>query len=312
MGRLADITAQQQVQDYAQGLVQQFTSKVADFLAPTVNVSSVTGRYAIYNEKHRFKIPNTAREPGARAVQITMGASAGTFNCKHNALDAPVDILEQAAADGWSENMLAEAGQMCAEVAGLAHENSVISAAVTQLTGGAVTLDFATTTQDVVNDIDTQIEAVVKSAGGGGGIMNVGVLFGITAARKFKNHATVRARFINNAGRGSVPSPTFEEAAGLLLGRPSVMMSSCIQDTAVEGVAQSLSYLLANKIIVFVRSPSPTRRDPSFMKTFRLNGKWMVPGSYIREDGRGEVAKFDWSEDVKITNSTAAVMLNGN
>jgi hypothetical protein len=36
----------------------------------------------------------------------------------------------------------------------------------------------------------------------------------------------------------------------------------------------------------------------------------MVPGSYVREDGRAEVAKFDWSEDVRVTNSAAVVRLN--
>jgi hypothetical protein len=46
------------------------------------------------------------------------------------------------------------------------------------------------------------------------------------------------------------------------------------------------------------------------MKTFRLAGQYMVPGSYVREDGRVEVAKFDWSEDVRITNASAAVRLN--
>jgi hypothetical protein len=46
------------------------------------------------------------------------------------------------------------------------------------------------------------------------------------------------------------------------------------------------------------------------MKTFRLMNKFMVPGSYMRDDGRVEVAKFDWSEDVKVTNSAACVRLN--
>jgi hypothetical protein len=43
------------------------------------------------------------------------------------------------------------------------------------------------------------------------------------------------------------------------------------------------------------------------MKTFRLRGQFMVPGSYMKEDGRGEVAKFDWSEDVQVTNAAAVV-----
>ena len=68
--------------------------------------------------------------------------------------------------------------------------------------------------------------------------------------------------------------------------------------------------MLDGSVLVFARRPNPTRRDPSFMKTFRLMGKYMVPSSYMRDDGRVEVAKFDWSEDVRVTNSAAVVRLN--
>jgi hypothetical protein len=43
------------------------------------------------------------------------------------------------------------------------------------------------------------------------------------------------------------------------------------------------------------------------MKTFRLRNQWMKPGTYMRDDGRVEVAKFDWSEDVQITNADAGI-----
>ena len=46
------------------------------------------------------------------------------------------------------------------------------------------------------------------------------------------------------------------------------------------------------------------------MKTFRLAGAWMGPGTYTSEDGRSEVAKYDWSHDVNVTNTTAATRLN--
>jgi hypothetical protein len=83
-----------------------------------------------------------------------------------------------------------------------------------------------------------------------------------------------------------------------------------IYDTAAEGLAESISFLLDSTVLVFARKEAPSRRDPSFMKTFRLMNRFMVPGSYMRDDGRVEVAKFDWSEDVKVTNSAACVRLN--
>jgi len=85
-----------------------------------------------------------------------------------------------------------------------------------------------------------------------------------------------------------------------------------VQDTAAEGKDDSISFLLDNAILVFAGNDNPTTLDPSFMKTFRLDGQWMVPGAYDTEDGRGQVLKMDWSEDVKVTNSAAVARINAN
>jgi hypothetical protein len=81
-------------------------------------------------------------------------------------------------------------------------------------------------------------------------------------------------------------------------------------DSADQGAAANINFVLDTKVIVFARLATPTRRDPSFMKTFRLAGQWMKPGSYVTPDGRGEVAKFDWTEDVEVTNAPASQLLN--
>ena len=60
---------------------------------------------------------------------------------------------------------------------------------------------------------------------------------------------------------------------------------------------------------MFVANDSPTRRDPSFMKTFRLAGEWMKSGTYQSDDGRSEVAKMDWSQDVQVVNGAAAKLI---
>ena len=102
-----------------------------------------------------------------------------------------------------------------------------------------------------------------------------------------------------------------EATAGqLFLGNPEVRTSYMVFDSQPEGKDADLQFLLDNVVLIFARKSNPTRRDPSFMKTFRLMNKWMVPGSYVRDDGRVEVAKFDWSEDVQVTNAAVAVRLN--
>jgi len=285
---------------------------VADFLAPTVEVATSVGRFKQYTEKNRFRIPNTLRTLGGRASELRFEATDATFNCEPHALDYPVDNLEQLEAEGL-EDMLREGVTAVAEVAALSHEASVINAALSAV--GAGTDKTWNGSADPVADVDDAILSVIKAAKYGS-LMGVGVLFGATAWSVFKNQEKVRGRFVvgNGSGRATgrlgLAVPTEESAGQMFIGTPQVKTSYMIYDTAPEGKDESISFLLDSTVLVFARKEAPSRRDPSFMKTFRLMNKFMVPGSYVRDDGRVEVAKFDWSEDVQVSNSSACVRLN--
>jgi hypothetical protein len=306
MSRLSDISASPLLKAFAQGAAQSNIMPVADFLAPTVEVPTSVGRFKKYTEKNRFRIPQTLRAIGGRAAELSFEVSDESYNCNPHALDYPVDNLERLEA-GELEDCLREGAVACAEVAALAHEKSVIDAALGAV--GAGTAKTWNSSADPISDLDDAILSVIKTAKYGS-LMGVGVLFGAGAWKIFKNAEKVRGRFVAGGGSATFAVPTEATAGGLLIGSPDVRTSYMIYDTAPEGKAESVSFLLDAAVLVFARRANPTRRDPSFMKTFRLAGQYMVPGSYVREDGRVEVAKFDWSEDVKVTNALAAVRLN--
>jgi len=310
MSRLSDLSASPTLREYSQGAAQSAIMPVADFLAPTVEVPTSVGRFKCYTEKHRFHIPDTLRTLGGRASELRFEATDATFNCEPHALDYPVDNLEQLEADGL-ENMLREGATAVAEVAALSHEKSVIDAALAAVGAGTgMTWNDAA---DPISDVDDAILSVIKAAKYGS-LMGVGLLFGATAWKIFKNQAKVRGRFVVGNGRGKsdlgLAVPTEQSASQMFIGTPDVRTSYMIYDSAPEGKAAGIEFLLDNTVLIFARKDAPSRRDPSFMKTFRLMNKFMVPGSYMRDDGRVEVAKFDWSEDVKVTNNAACVRLN--
>ena len=307
MSRLSDISASPVLREFAQGAAQSAIMPVADFLAPTIEVPTSVGRYKKYTEKDRFRIPNTLRSIGGRATELRFEVTDETYNCEPHALDYPVDNLEKLES-GDLENALREGAVAVAEVAALAHEKSVIDAALAAAgEGTGKTWDASA---DPVADVDAAILDVIKAAKYGS-LMGVGVLFGASAWVLFKNQAAVRGRFVvGNGGKGgSLAVPTEGTASNLFVGSPEVRASYMVYDDAAVGVADSMKFLLDTTVLVFAHRPNPTRRDPSFMKTFRLMGKYMVPSSYVRDDGRVEVAKFDWSEDVRVTNSAAVKRL---
>jgi len=306
MSRLSDIAAKPTLREYAQGAAQNAIQPVADFLAPAVDVPVSVGYYKRYSEKHRFALPNTRRMVGARAVELGWDAEDQTYNCDPHALDFPVDEIEENDA---LESALQEGAEMVAEVAGLVHEKAVIDAALAA--AGAGTSHTWDSAANPIDDLDSAIIDVVKAAKYGS-LMGVGLLFGANAWRLFKNHTNFTSKFVigNARTRAKVAVPTMDAVSELFLAQPEVRASFMVYDTAKEGLAESIQFVLDNTILVFAHRPNPTRRDPSFMKTFRLAGKWMVPGSYTRDDGRVEVAKFDWSEDIVVANSSAVRRLN--
>lgn len=308
MSRLGDISASPVLREFAQGAAQSAIMPVADFLAPTVEVPTSVGRYKKYTEKDRFRIPSTLRSIGGRATELRFEVSDETFNCEPHALDYPVDNLEKLESEDL-ENALREGAVAVAEVAALSHEKSVIDAALGA--AGAGTGKVWGAAADPVADVDAAILEVIKAAKYGS-LMGVGVLFGASAWVLFKNQDKVRGRFvIGNGGKGgNLAVPTEDNAGQLFVGTPQVRTSYMVFDSAAPGVAEEVRFLLDATVLVFARRPNPTRRDPSFMKSFRLMGKYMVPSSYMRDDGRVEVAKFDWSEDVRVTNSAAVKRLN--
>jgi hypothetical protein len=311
MSRLSSISSNPVLKQFAQGAAQSAIMPVADFLAPTVPVPTSTGRYKVYTEKNRFRIPNTLRAMGGRAVELRFEATDATYNCDPHALDYPVDNLEQLEAAGL-EDTLREGAVAVAEVASLAHEKAVIDLALSTIGSGTAKTWTGASPTDPVADIDAAILSVIQTCGYGS-LMGIGILFGATAWTVFKNASSVRGRFIvgnsNKNGLG-LAVPNEQSAGQLFCGTPEVRTSYMVYDTTAEGVTKSLSFVLDSAVLIFARLTNPTRRDPSFMKTFRLMNKFMVPGSYVREDGRAEVAKFDWSEDIAVTNSAAAVRLN--
>ena len=149
------------LREFAQGAAQSAVQPVADFLAPTVEVPTSIGRYKIYTEKNRFAPPDTSRAIGGRATVLSFDATDATYNCQPNALDFPIDYLEQIE-EAALTNALMEGATIVAEVAALCHEQSVINTAIASTTAGAIPKTWSGTSgSDPVDDIDAQILSVI-------------------------------------------------------------------------------------------------------------------------------------------------------
>lgn len=302
--RLARCADRQTLIDYAQGASQRLVeTTLANFIAPTVEVGTTIGHYKEYSAKSQYRIPTTKRPVHGRAAMIGWDLCDKTFNCQPHALDCQIDLAE-AGDDETFGILFKDAADLVAESAALDFEAEVMETALSALS--PVELEVSDST-NLIKAMDEKVDALIKKTGLGASL-NVRIVFGSSAWTTFKNHKSVQNALGVSSRAYLVPNVA--DITGLILGNPEARVSYALKDTAPEGLARNLDYLMGSKILIFVGNNNPTRRDPSFMKTFRLAKRWMVAGSYFAPDRRCEVAKMDWSQDVKVTNADAAFLID--
>lgn len=313
--RIAQLATSPLLTQFAVTASQKAIRPVGSFLFPLCEVPDLTFRYKTYTEQNRYRVPSTRRQPGAKATVIGFSADDTTGQLEPNALDFPIPNAGQLSDEGLQYSIMEAQGTL-ADVAALALEQEQVNLAVTSLTSGAVTLDYSSNSNDPIGDancgLDKVILDVAKSAKNGAPVK---VLFGATAFRLFRNNTNVRGRIVVGGGRtantaalGGV-SIGIEDVGGLLINNPRVELALMVVDTSKEGLGESISFLLDDKVIVFASNDTPNRIDPSFGKTFARMGGFFQPGSYVTEDQRDEVLKMDWTTLPKVTNSVAARMI---
>lgn len=298
--RLKALGSDPMIQNFAQEISQSRASKIADFIAPTVEVPSLNFRYKIFDAKHRYKIPETKYVPGEPATRIGFTATDAAVRLQPRALDHPLTDLEQDASDEALRNAFEEGIELLSDAAELSREVEVLDAAIAATSLGA-NINFESDSVNPVKELDKKILSVLKLARNGA---QVRIAMGTTAWLHIKNNPLIRGQISDSK---EVRTPSLEQFRGMLIGNPEVAVSMMVKDVGKEGKAASFDWVLDDTILVFACNPQPTRMDPSFMKTFRLRNKWMRPDSYEFEDRRGEAVKMDWCGLPAVTNSPAAL-----
>lgn len=304
---LRSIGSNPTIRNFAKDSSQAAIRKVASFLAPTVEVPTLTGQYKVYDAKHRYKRPKTIRGVEGGATRIGFSADDANYNLVPRALDFPIPNAAALNADEL-QNMAQYGISLLADSAGLDDEAETIDLALATI-GAGTDVNFLAANFDPIARIDTEIKNVMKLAKNGAGVR---VLFGVSALERTKNNASVLSRFNGTPAAKAMKVPDMLDISKMLLGQPECDVAFMVQDTAAEGKAEAIEFLLDAAILIFACNATPNTMDPSFMKTFRLMGKWMTPGSYLSTDERDEVLKMDWYGKKVVTNSAAAVRLNAN
>lgn len=304
--RLKRIGANPTLKAYIQGAAKQQIAPIQEFLAPTVPTGAMEGKFKKWDEKTTLVIPSTKRGMKGKATEVGFDLSDESFNLTPHALDYPVDKLEME--DESLINLLQEGADITSQLAALSSYKATIDQALSSL-GAGTDVDPDTANIDLVATVDTAIRSAILGARGFSSMMEMRILWGFDAWRVFKNHPSVLSRFTGGAKK-DIKEVTLEMVSSLFVLPVKMMISTAVADANKALDAADVEFLLGESLIVFATSANPTRFDTSFMKTLRLRGQYMSMRGYERDDGRVEVAGFDWNEEIITANAAAGARIN--
>lgn len=303
MSQGSSSTVVQTLTNYARGIFPGLLASqdpIITRMAPVVNVVGATGKYKNFSDKNAFQKVQTARALGGPAARIEFLATDADYNCSAQALEIGVDDQERKLAGG-NDAMMEEAKtKTLLSTAAMSHVNDVVTAAKAGLSAAA-TPNWATASSSTpLEDIDAQIQAIADEIG----MFPTDIIFGLSAWRKFRASAQVKAAFPNAQAVNVSP----EMAAGILL-NPSIRIgvSTSIRDSNKPGASKSTANILGSEVFIFFSSPSPDLYDASFMKVFSVGPETIESVRRYREDrNRSDMLAIDWSRDIKVTSAISA------
>lgn len=244
---------------------------IADMIFPVVNVAKQSDQYVEWSRADRLRIHDTKRAPATEAKRIYESVSSGTYFAKNYALKAPVPIEDFKNADPiYLDNLNTGKTQLVLD--GLLLDWEVRQA--NQVNSGsnvgsytAVASAWTGSGADPLNDLNTMIDNVHYSTG----IKPNRIVFGLQAWKPFRRHSTVRNLIfgVNNGGGYA----TLQSVADLLE-VDKILVGGAFQNTAGEGLGESLSTIWGDHVLLYYAPMNPAKDRPSFGYAFR----WSQPG----------------------------------
>jgi hypothetical protein len=284
--------------NYAQGFSQDRANALANFIAPVVATGVAHSQYKRYDEKNAFQIYETDRALGGNRTRIEFNADDPFFNCTPQGLEVTIDDHERAMAGPGEANMVNGKIRTVVDASHLSHENKVFAAVKAAKAATAGIGVWSSSSNDPIADIDSQIEEISNATG----MMPNRMVIGLGAWRVLKNHAKVLSRT-----SGVTTNVDISLLAGMLLNpNMEIRIGIMSKDTVKFGAAKNATNLVGGEVFIFIGSDNPTQYDPSFAKTFSVDGSLIgAVKEYREERASSDVYAVDWSEDIQVVAAAA-------
>lgn len=285
--------------NYAQGLSQELTSALANFMMPRVQVPSGSGQFKKFNDKLAFQTYETARALGGTVTRIHFDATDPTYNTKPHGLEIALDDEEREKAGAAHEGAL-ERNKVSTLVqnASLSREKRIIDLIKANVPAVAGLGDWMDENIDPVAQIDKLVIQINNTIGR----MPNRIAWGLNAWAQFRNHKKVRERQPGAAVIGL----THEQANTMFLRPLQHQVGTLVFDQTKFGRTKNNKQIIGDDVFIFYASDAPDQFDPSFAKCF-TTGRGSVDSvmQYRDESSVSDVYRVMWGEDPQIVSTSA-------
>lgn len=246
---------------------------IADMILPVVPVPKQSDIYPIFKREDMLRQQKTTRAPGQEARIVTQSIGSGTFYCPNYALKYPVTIEDKANADPiWVQGLINKRTQFIMDHLLLDMEirlANLVTSGSNVGSSSVVASGWLGSGAAPLTDLDTGIDNVTYA--NGVSRSGIKVVFGAKAWDSFRRHSTVRNLIFGTNNGGGYPQV---DQVKNLLNVGDVLIGGGFKNTAEMGIAESLTTIWSDYVLVAYVNPSADLERPSF----GYMPRWSAPG----------------------------------
>lgn len=276
---------------------------IATGIFPNVPVQRITDKYFIFSKGDWLRREAKPRGPGSRAVRGGYSLSTGQYTCIEYAFATPVTDEQVRNSDNplnpLSDGTKFVTRQLMAEMESLVAADAFGTGWSSSATPG-VTWDNPSSTP--IEDVEVGFETIVAAIGA---MPTTGVV-GYNVLSDLKNHPDIVDRIKGAAGPQS-PAITSLNAIAALFGLDKILVGTQIENTAAEGVADSVSFIWGKHMLLAYVSGGASLASPNagYVMTYQNR----VVERYREDQEKQDVIAGYQSFDVKLTATDAGYLL---
>ncbi len=283
---------------------------VADSVFPVVPVQHQSDVFYEFSQADLWRREDSRRAPLTAAKRVGFNVKSATFFCNNFAYGAAISVEDLANADlvlSIRENnsmMLKDKLQLDWEQRVSTLTRSNVSTSINPSSGQwGVHAD-----SDPIFDIDEQIEQMRTLTG----YRPTNMILGPVAWRHLKRNATLRQLIYPTPGGTAGPGLISTNQVANVFDLRTVEVGGMIQNTAAEGLPQTLEDIWGPHALLFYVPPRPSKTTPTYGYSFRwtpAGGTPMNVSGYFDPAIRGEIMEIGMYQDERVISSALATLI---